>query len=166
MWSDFGKWHCGTMRWMLCIRIQFQSKIIFNKLAIASLTKHITSNSTFSISTWLHFGTFFISNGINKFRKFFTFFSILVEHLWKKDKLNKMSRFFATGGSDSESDSDSEREQIVQRPAPAAFTVIYSFNKLLKRKLINCKNLIYSLAMKKKKLNVLCAQRRRSVMKI
>lgn len=38
----------------------------------------------------------------------------------------KMSRFFATGGSDSESDSDSEREQIVQRPAPAQFTVILS----------------------------------------
>lgn len=34
-----------------------------------------------------------------------------------------MSRFFATGGSDSESDSDSEREQVVQRPAPAIFTV-------------------------------------------
>ncbi|XP_055325708.1 eukaryotic translation initiation factor 3 subunit C [Sitodiplosis mosellana] len=33
-----------------------------------------------------------------------------------------MSRFFATGGSDSESDTDSEKEQIVSRPAPAAFT--------------------------------------------
>lgn len=41
-----------------------------------------------------------------------------------------MSRFFATGGSDSESDSDSEREQIVQRPAPAAFTVIFNLKRL------------------------------------
>lgn len=41
-----------------------------------------------------------------------------------------MSRFFATGGSDSESDSDSEREQIVQRPAPAAFTVNSNFKQL------------------------------------
>lgn len=37
-----------------------------------------------------------------------------------------MSRFFATGGSDSESDTDSEREQVVARPAPATFTVISS----------------------------------------
>lgn len=35
-----------------------------------------------------------------------------------------MSRFFATGGSDTESDSESDREPIVSRPAPAAFTVI------------------------------------------
>ncbi|XP_031635103.1 eukaryotic translation initiation factor 3 subunit C [Contarinia nasturtii] len=33
-----------------------------------------------------------------------------------------MSRFFATGGSDSESDSESDKEQFVARPAPAAFT--------------------------------------------
>lgn len=34
-----------------------------------------------------------------------------------------MPRFFATGGSDSESESDSDREQIIARPAAPAFTV-------------------------------------------
>lgn len=34
-----------------------------------------------------------------------------------------MSRFFATGGSDSETDTDSEKEQVISRPAPAVFTV-------------------------------------------
>lgn len=41
-----------------------------------------------------------------------------------------MSRFFATGGSDSESDTDSEKEQIIARPAPAAFTVNFGNNSL------------------------------------
>lgn len=36
-----------------------------------------------------------------------------------------MSRFFATGGSDSESDSSSEEEQVVHRPAAATFTVTH-----------------------------------------
>lgn len=36
-----------------------------------------------------------------------------------------MSRFFATGGSDSESDSSSEEEQIAHRPTAAAYTVSF-----------------------------------------
>lgn len=38
-----------------------------------------------------------------------------------------MSRFFATGGSDSESDSSSEEEQVVHRPTAATFTVNSNF---------------------------------------
>lgn len=38
-----------------------------------------------------------------------------------------MSRFFATGGSDSESDSSSEEEQVVHRPTAATFTVCVIF---------------------------------------
>lgn len=41
-----------------------------------------------------------------------------------------MSRFFATGGSDSESESSSEEEQIINRPTAAAFTVSKIFAKI------------------------------------
>ena len=49
-----------------------------------------------------------------------------------KSLLSTMSRFFATGGSDSESESSSEEEQIITRPAAPTYSVNFNlYNQLL-----------------------------------
>lgn len=121
------KWQCGTMRLLeydnALYTYTFNCRL-FTRVAEAHTMTNLTSNSTFSINfdenLWINAG---------KYTHWIDNISVLcsIQGLWK-GKVNKMSRFFATGGSDSESDSDSEREQIVQRPAPAQFTVIFLCN--------------------------------------
>lgn len=78
-----------------------------------------------------------------------------------------MSRFFATGGSDSESESSSEEEQVINRPAAATFTVMQNRVVFLYCHRANSFNsIVYSLAMKRKKLSVWFDQQKKSVMKI
>lgn len=73
-----------------------------------------------------------------------------------------MSRFFATGGSDSESESSSDEEPIIRQPA-ATFSVCNQFLFLYTD---YHKDLLFSSVTMKRRLNELFVQLKRNATKI